>query len=530
MLLGDTMLAVRLPQAIIGSLTAVALAAFTNDVVEPDRRTGRAGFFAACCFFLAPMFQLTSLVATIDGPYALCWVLASWAAWRGFAISLDSIRPRHFVLASSAIALGFLFKFTIVLLIPGLLIFAWRLPIRTRPSWSLAVWILASTVLLGAGLAPVIVWNATHHWPTIAHLKGLAGLPGGDVSNGDPAWSLSIVRVLEFVGVQLLALGPASLLILLAIMRSRARTTNPERRVRDLFLLCCGFPPLLFYLLLSLVTPVQANWPLAGYLPLFALAGSLIASGMDEWKKDVESWFARPPQRRFREGLFRRRPQTFVQLAWTSSVVLGVVVALAMLRLDIVYAALERLRRTPIVSWIIPRSAAIPLGRFTGADRMGQHASELLQRLAERRPREPFVLTQHYGRSAQLEFYMNAHPLVLCASAFVPGGRRSQYDYWQATDLRGAMHLLGRDALIVGGYRPDDWLPFFERVELLGTLDGDGKPDRPAYYGYSFRGVEAATLRLKSQAASTPQPSTPLSSYPSAPRAIPFHEPTSAGP
>ena len=96
---------------------------------------------------------------------------------------------------------------------------------------------------------------------------------------------------------------------------------------------------------------------------------------------------------------------------------------------------------------------------------------------------------------------MPGQPTVHCVSAFVAGGRRSQYDYWQATDLRGAMHLLGKDALIVGGYRVEDWQPYFERVELLGRLDGDGKPDRPAFYGYGYRGVEAAmsTTRNKHQ-------------------------------
>ena len=167
----------------------------------------------------------------------------------------------------------------------------------------------------------------------------------------------------------------------------------------------------------------------------------------------------------------------------THPAVVGVVSGLCLLRLDVVSSVLETLKATPVVRVLIPAKATIPLGRFTGADRMGEHAGELLARLSERRPQKPFVLTPHYGRAAHLEFYMPGQPTVHCVSAFVAGGRRSQYDYWQATDLRGAMHLLGKDALIVGGYRVEDWQPYFERVELLGRLDGDGKADRPAFYG-----------------------------------------------
>lgn len=524
-LLGDTMFAVRLPAAMISSLTAIVLAGFTNDIVGPKER--RAGFFAACCFFLAPMFQATSMLATIDGPYALFSIAASWAAWRAFAPFRDSIRAPWFVLVALMVGVGFLFKYTIVLLLPGLLVFAWLLrrsasPPLGRSPWPRALWLVASVVVLVLCLTPVLVWNATHHWPTISHLLGHAGLPGGDIVPEGASWHYSPQWTLEFFVVQLASVGPALLLVLLAMLRAgKEWALDSARRTRDLFLFCCGLPTIVFYLGLTLLSKTEANWTLAGYLPLLALAGSAIASGMDEWKREVGAWRARPKERRLREGWFRRQPETLPQLLWNATAIVGVATALGMFRLDLVGAALEGLKSTPIVSMLIPARLTIPLGRFTGADRMGQHAGELLQRLKDRRPREPFVLTQHYGRAAQLGFYMPGHPTVYCASAFVPGGRRSQYDYWQATDLRGAMPLLGSDALIVGGYRVERWLPFFEKVELLGMLDGDGKPDRPAFYGYGFRGVEAAVARMKNQ---PEEPILPLPHYPSAPRTIPLSQ------
>lgn len=536
--LGDTMLAVRLPAAIVSALTAIALARFTNDVVamrggaangqSAASADARAGFFAACCFMLAPMFQVPAIVSTIDGPYALCYLGACWAAWRG--IGTRTLSPARLIPLALLLGIGFLFKYTILLLIPGLGIYVWRrfraksLAIAT-PRSTAVFWFLSAGLVFLVCLAPVVVWNWANHWPTLSHLLGHAGLPGGDTAG--KGWSYSPLWTLEYVAVQLLALGPTSLLVLLGIARARHHwRTDAERRSRDLFLIACGVPPYAFYLAYTLVGKAQANWAIAGSLPLMAFAGMVLVRGLDEWRHDVVEWHGRPREKQVRESLLRKEGESLVHFLWNATAVVGVVSALCLLRLDVVSAAVETLKEMPLVRALIPAKAAVPLGRFTGADRMGEHAGELLSRLAERRPQKPFVLTPHYGRAAHLEFYMPGQPTVYCVSAFVAGGRRSQYDYWQATDVRGAMHLLGKDALIVGGYRVEDWLPYFEKVELLGRLDGDGKLDRPAFYGYGYRGVEAAMTTLRNN----PQPvSKPLTVYPSAPRAIPVHDGSSQG-
>jgi hypothetical protein len=546
--LGDTMLAVRLPAAIVSAATAIVLAKFTNEVVvmrgegsggaqDLKSRDARPGFFAACCFMLAPMFQVPAIVSTIDGPYALCYLGACWAAWRVFRTS--AFVPSRLVLLALLLGVGFLFKYTILLLIPGLAAFAWwrwkttsgavaTSPVRASENArsSTVVWSAAAGLLFVVCVAPVIVWNWTNHWPTLSHLLGHAGLPGGDTAA--KSWSYSPLWTLEYVAVQLLALGPASLLIVLGIVRARHHwKSDPQRRARDYFLMACGLPPYVFYLLYTIVGKAQANWAIAGSLPLLTFAGMVLVRGLDEWKQDVVEWHGRPKERQVRESLLRKEGESLVHFFWNATAVVGVVSGLCLLRLDVVSSVLESLKTTPLVRGVIPAKATISLGRFTGADRMGEHAGELLARLAERRPQKPFVLTPHYGRAAHLEFYMPGQPTVYCVSAFVAGGRRSQYDYWQGTDLRGAMHLLGKDALIVGGYRVEDWQPYFEKVELLGRLDGDGKPDRPAFYGYGYRGVEAAMTTLRNN----PQPtSKPQAVYPSAPRAIPASDvPASPG-
>jgi len=534
--LGDTMIALRLPAALVSAATAIVLARFTNEVVAmggesgPEEREAdaRPGFLAACCFMLAPMFQVPAIVSTIDGPYALCYVGACWAAWRVFRGS--NFAPPWLVVLALVLGIGFLFKYTIVLLIPGLGVYAWwrwrRGLLGVVPGRGVQIgWSVAAGLVFVLCLMPVVVWNGANHWPTVAHLLGHAGLPGGDT--GAKSWTYSPVWTLEYVAVQMLALGPASLLVVLGIVRARHHwKADARRRSRDMFLVACGLPPYVFYLCYTVVGKAQANWAIAGSLPLLAFAGMVLVRGLDEWKQDVVEWHGRPKERQVRESLLRKEGESLVHFLWNMTAVVGVVSALCLLRLDVVSAVLEKMKTMAVVRVVIPARATIPVGRFTGADLMGEHAGELLARLAERRPQKPFVLTPHYGRAAHLEFYMPGHPTVYCVSAFVAGGRRSQYDYWQETDVRGAMHLLGKDALIVGGYRVEDWLPYFEKVELLGRLDGDGKPDRPAFYGYGYRGVEAAMTTLRSNPQS---PSKPSAVYPSAPRTIPARETTGAG-
>ncbi len=87
---GNTEFAVRAAAPLCAAVAMLAVAALTRDVSRPrgapiespGAAARRAGFFAALCLALAPMFQATGLLMTIDGPYAMCWALACWAAWR----------------------------------------------------------------------------------------------------------------------------------------------------------------------------------------------------------------------------------------------------------------------------------------------------------------------------------------------------------------------------------------------------------------------------------------------------------------
>ncbi|MCX5689217.1 MAG: glycosyltransferase family 39 protein [Planctomycetota bacterium] len=435
---------VRIPAAISAGITTLLVAMIARDTY----RCARTAFFAACVLLAAPMFQSLGLMMTIDSPYAACWALAMWSGWK----ALGQNRPRWLALTGAAIGVGALFKYTILLSLPGLIAAAW-MQRRERPYRGFAPWLAIGLLLFVVGMSPIIIWNAREGWPTIAHLLGHLGLKGGDmpVQQGDghgfhynPLWTLG------FIGTQLGMIGPVLLIAggQVAAWRRSPRTSSDHDAER--FLITNSIPIIAFYLLVSFVAEPEGNWPLAGYITLFPLAARRVA------------------QADFSPG------GRLTRLVWKIAIVIGLAVALVFPRLDL-------LAKLPVIGPLIP------VHRFTGADRMAADVQRHADALAAATGKKPFIIAVHYGRASQLAFYLKDNPTVYCASSLIEDGRRTQYDYWVDTNLRHQPDLIGRPAVVAGGSQAA-WEPYFEQLKPIGTLDGDGKKNRPAFEGIGFRG------------------------------------------
>ena len=466
---GTSEFAVRFPAVLSSVIAALSLAALARDATG-DRR---AGFFAAALFQLVPLFQSTSLLMTIDMPYAACWSLAAWLSWRAFARGGWGT----VVGAGLAIAAGLTFKHTMLLLIPGLLVFAWivrRDPGLRRASDPASGKVVDSTIarfgvitlISLLGLLPNVIWNAQRDWPTARHLLGHLGLAGGDVKptqsassyHYDPMWTL------EFLGTQLALAGP---MLVLAVIGWRA--LGHHRAARS-FLLCSGAPIVLFYLGVSVVTEPEGNWAFAGYTTLTVLAAWGVVSGMDDFAARVAAWRALPEPRP-KAGLLRRRPETLAQVSWHAALAFGLIAGFGILRLDL-------LAKLPGVG---PK---VPLSRLMGADQMAAHVARLEEELRVAAPgREPFVISQFYGRASQLSFYLPGRPVVYCSGSRM-GGRKSQYDLWPHTDLANPA-LAGRPAVLLGD-ADQDWSWGFRSVTPRGKLEGDRKRNREAFTALEY--------------------------------------------
>jgi undecaprenyl-diphosphatase len=414
---------IRLPAALAGALAAFVAARLAVRFSGGDER---AGFFTAALFSLVPLYYGAAQFMTIDAPYLACWICAAACAW-GIVerAQRNAATLGLWLLLGLCLGLGFLFKYTILLLLPGLLVFAWLERRSLRPDRWTALRIALGCAVFAAAISPVVVWNQRHGWPTAAHLLGHLGVRGGDMPlpahwRYEPQWTL------EFIGSQIGILGPFGCALLwLAWRRTRSGTRDPSAAPTVYRFACWSAVPILaFYVLLSLHNDVEGNWPMAGYSVWIALAGVALSAGLVA---------ARQPAANAED---RRRARA-LRIAWRGFLATGALLpALFLLPPAWFSGARWRLIRTPVrrVSGHREQAALV------------QHAIEALR---ARTRREPLVIAASYGKASLLAYYLPGRPTVYSAASYL-GGRRSAYDYFRDTNLAdpGLHH---RPAVLFGG-------------------------------------------------------------------------------
>lgn len=445
---------IRAPAVISGAAQMIAVAGLTRDTL----RSGRAMMVAAAMVALVPIFQFTSLLMTIDGPFFAAWALAAWAGWR----ALCGGSRWAWLGLGGALAAGFLFKYTILLLVPGILLFALLHRRSLQPAAGRRPWMAGGAVLASLGLLPVLVWNARHDWPTARHLLGHLGVAGGDVPTVHSAaqgWNYNPAWTLEFIVVQAGVVGPLVVLMVWGVCATLRR--RDEGRVDRMYLAMCAMPIMVFYLGVTLLTRVQGNWPAAGYLTLFPLAAWVVADGGWRWAR----WW------------------------WGAGIAMGVLVAVISLRLDVIAESGpakwigEQAQRAGVIGKNRP---LIPLGRLMGADAMAAEVQAIVEGIKAETGKQAFVAAQHYGRASLLAFYLPGRPVVYGAGAKT-GGRLTQYDLWEQTSLDRMDVLGGRPAVLLGG-SADTWQRAFGRIVEYGRLKSETKADRLTFIGYDYLG------------------------------------------
>jgi hypothetical protein len=465
---GDTELGVRALMPLCGALIAGA-GAWGAYLL---RRDPRHAFCAAAAVVLWPPQHVMSLLATIDGPYVACWALATLLAAR----AMETRRARWWLALGAAIGAGFLFKYTMLLFLPGLALAAWarRVPVR---AWAGPGALLLFPLLLAC--VPVVVWNANHDWVTVRHLMGHLGLAGGDIPR-ESLESHSFAERLswppQFVGIQLLISFPLGVLAWAGWRLGRA-----DRASVDHIGPALALPMVAFYGLVSLFTPVEGNWTIACYASLAPLAGLGAVRGHEVWTRRRQAWLARAaPRPKFRT--FEPAPGSGARAAWRWALGLGLFTGLLSLSVD-------KAARLPVLGPVIPAYRVMSGPAWAEAV---ETRLEGLRRAAAPAQPPPLVISSHYGRASLVTFYLPGHPLVRCASPLLPPapevgrgpGRKTQYDFWPEADLADPA-LRGADAVLIGAAKVQ-WEGAFERVEEAGTLPG--KRGRELFIGYGFKG------------------------------------------
>ena len=211
---------------------------------------------------LSPLLGGSALIVTPDVPllffYALAtWTFVHWTArpdfWRSLLLGL-------------VIGLGLTSKYMMVLFPLSVLVPAWR---RRDTRWGLCLnfpWLILGIV---AGTCPVWLWNITNNFASFK-FQAQHGL-------GRKAWKPS--WTIEYIVLQLTLVSPVVLYY-----------ATRRRRKLPAFFTWLAITPFVFFLVTTARGYAEANWPIAAYPAVLALAVSHFPRGRRGFAATAATW------------------------------------------------------------------------------------------------------------------------------------------------------------------------------------------------------------------------------------------------
>jgi 4-amino-4-deoxy-L-arabinose transferase-like glycosyltransferase len=427
---GDTEWAVRLPVAISSALAAWGIGRLAMHFAGGDQRVG---FFAVLCFLLLPAFQANAQICTQDGILIALWValtvigLRLLRRWQAGAST-----GREWLILWALLGFGVILKQSVLVFLPSLVIYCWFE--RRNLRWPR---MLLAQPLIGAAIitiisSPMIIWNARHGWPMLAHTLGHLGAGGdqaGHVNRGNPlGWTLGTIG--GIVG----AFGPAAMLLFIwGSWRAIARRKDDPSRWRDrLWLMCAGWPSAAFFILLSLRKPVVPSWPLPSMVPLVVLAAEILAEGL-------------------------ARQSHAIRTAWWGLAIYGLAGGFLLCFPTV-------LTHLPILGSRMQHMCA----RFTGHREAAAELQRARVAISSPDGLPPLIVARHYMQAGLYCFYLPGHPTVFTAGKYL-GKRSTTFDQWADTTMENPQ-LLGRTLLLdgEGDVKWEEALLFDHREPLFG--------------------------------------------------------------
>lgn len=417
-MVGSEALAVRIPALLLSIGTGWGLFVLARAVT----RSGRLALATVACTLTIPIFAVGSILMTIDAPLACLYVWTLVAVERG----LRSGAATPWIVAGLLIALGILAKYTMVLVLPAVLLTVIVEPglraVLRRPA-------PYAGVLIGlAGLVPILIWNARHDWVSFRHVAGQAGLAG--------AARFQALGPLDLVAGQLAVVGPIWFGAMVAAAAALARSPRPcppeAHNVGGMKLLVAAtVVPWAVFLAFSFRTKTQPNWPLPALLP-----GTIVmVCGL------ARLW--RSPS-----GGARR----WARIVVAAGVLWGGATVVLMHHTEWALPVFKWLARREPPWNLTPVAKFDPTARLRGWSELGRAVGEV--QAAERAAgRDPFIVTDDYQTASEIAFYAPGQPTVYCLQAAL-GDRQSQYDLWRPNPLCDPDVFVGRPCIYVGARKP----------------------------------------------------------------------------
>ncbi|RIK97842.1 MAG: glycosyltransferase [Proteobacteria bacterium] len=256
-LFGDTAFGVR-----FGGLVAMAAAqVLLADIVRRLARDPRVVWLALLMFDAALYYGL--FMAKIAPDVALIpFVLGMvWALVR----LIETQDGRWWVAAGAFAGLAALSKYTVVFLLPAVALFA-LVPAWQR-RWLTSPWPWLGLVAALAVFSPVVIWNAANDWASFRFQFVRAGADHG----------LSLRTLGDFLGVQLVMVGPVLLPVLLSAVAMTAWRGFRRSEPAAVLLATAVLAPLCYFVWKSLSLRIGDTWPMFLWPPAIAVAAINLA-------------------------------------------------------------------------------------------------------------------------------------------------------------------------------------------------------------------------------------------------------------
>ncbi len=379
-LFGDNEFGVRFWSPFLGAGTSLLLYYFAQRLFS-----SLAGFWTVVALNVTPIFNLGSLVMTIDPLSIFFWVAAFYTFW----LALEQT-PRFswcWPLTGLLIGLGFLCKYTNALELISIVLVLLLVPRLRREFLRPNLYLLLVVFVLCT--IPPIIWNSQRAWITLAHLKSRGSL--------DHAPGFHLLELLTFLGEHFITYSP--LLFLGLAWATVASWRRAQQNFKVFYLLWFGLPVFVIYTVLSINKAAAPNWDGLAFLSLGVLA--------------ISYWRERSASRESARN-------------WTNAaVILGLVMSGLLVGWMVNHAGIDRRGRDPA-------------DRVRGWKSFAEAVNKVRSDFEKRTGQPVFLIADERDRAAELAFYLPdkrvegpGHPPV-----YIPESQDmvNQFSFWPRYD------------------------------------------------------------------------------------------------
>jgi hypothetical protein len=215
-------------------------------------------FWTVVALNLVPIFNVGSIVMTIDPLSIFFWTAALYAFW--LALEKSPSFSIYWPATGALIGCGFLCKYTNAFQLLSILFFLSVVPKYRKELLRPGFYLLLLCFALF--LIPPIIWNQQHEWITLEHLSQRGGLR--------KEFNFRLSQFGEFLGSQAGVYSPLIFAGFIVALFGSIKKAFQSSKI--CFLLSFSWPILLTYTLMAFHESGEPNWTAPGYVSLGILA------------------------------------------------------------------------------------------------------------------------------------------------------------------------------------------------------------------------------------------------------------------